>query len=199
MTFVVGDPAKVSCVPCPVFDPLRLDFLGDLSRKLLDSKQVRDFPDIVTFAFWCRRANLKRMQTQSDLRHTRVGLGLLFHVSPSNVPVNFAYSLVFGLLSGNSNVVRLPSRPSQPATLISHAVAEILAGPKYSELRTAIHLARYERDELTTKFWVSVADGRVVWGGDATVGLIRSYPSPQDLGRLRFQTGIRLVCWEPKQ
>ena len=38
-----------------------------------------------------------------------IGCGLALYISPSNVPMNFAYSLVFGLLSGNNN----PIRPSK--------------------------------------------------------------------------------------
>ena len=39
-----------------------------------------------------------------------LGRGNIFHIAPSNVPMNFAYSLAFGLLSGNNNIVRIPSR-----------------------------------------------------------------------------------------
>ena len=42
--------------------------------------------------------------------NNKLGLGLAFHITPSNIPTNFAYSLIFGLLSGNSNVVKVPSR-----------------------------------------------------------------------------------------
>ena len=39
-----------------------------------------------------------------------IGRGLAYHIAPSNIPINFAYSLVFGLLSGNTNIVRLSSK-----------------------------------------------------------------------------------------
>ena len=39
-----------------------------------------------------------------------IGRGSILHITPSNVPMNFAYSLSFGLLSGNRNIIRLPGR-----------------------------------------------------------------------------------------
>ena len=39
-----------------------------------------------------------------------MGRGTVLHITPSNVPTNFAYSMVFGLLSGNNNIIRLPSK-----------------------------------------------------------------------------------------
>ena len=35
-----------------------------------------------------------------------LGRGWVLHFCPSNVPMNFAYSLAFGLLSGNNNIVK---------------------------------------------------------------------------------------------
>lgn len=39
------------------------------------------------------------------------GRGVAFHIAPSNVAVNFAFSLAAGLLTGNANIVRLSSKP----------------------------------------------------------------------------------------
>ena len=52
---------------------------------------------------------MSEIKKVSDLK-TSVGWGTLLHITPSNIPINFAYSFVMGLLSGNSNIVRLPSR-----------------------------------------------------------------------------------------
>ena len=68
----------------------------------------------------------------------RVGLGMVYHNSPSNVPVNFAFSLVFGLLSGNTNVVRLSSKGSDSELIILNVISELLATNKYSEIRQFI-------------------------------------------------------------
>ena len=35
---------------------------------------------------------------------------MIFHITPSNIPTNFAYSFIFGLLTGNSNIVKVPTK-----------------------------------------------------------------------------------------
>ena len=39
-----------------------------------------------------------------------IGRGCALHICPTNVPMNFAYSFVFGLISGNNNIVKIPTR-----------------------------------------------------------------------------------------
>ncbi len=107
----------------------------------------------------------------------RVGLGLLFHISPSNVPINFAFSLVFGLLTGNVCVVRLSSRNTPTETVIISSVTKLLKSDKFRHLRSGIHLIKYEKDDEINSFWLSQADGRIVWGGDTTVSHMRSFLS----------------------
>ena len=48
----------------------------------------------------------------------RVGLGLIFHITPSNVPTNFCYSLIFGLLTGNTNIVKVHSQKFEQIKII---------------------------------------------------------------------------------
>ena len=80
--------------------------------------EVRHYPDVVTFAFFCRKANLLHLQKEHATNSLRLGRGLVFHIAPSNVPVNFAYSLICGLLSGNNNIVRLPGKQFRQVDLI---------------------------------------------------------------------------------
>ena len=64
----------------------------------------------MAFGFWCRNTNLQKLKQKYSQKflENKMGIGLLFHIPPSNVISNFAYSLLFGLLSGNTNVVRIP-------------------------------------------------------------------------------------------
>ena len=55
----------------------------------------------------------------------RIGLGLVFHIAPSNIPTNFAYSLIFGLLSGNSNIVKVPSKNFDQIKIICNIFRKI--------------------------------------------------------------------------
>ena len=47
--------------------------------------------------------------TSSDIEKIAYGRGLAYHIGPSNVPMNFAFSLFYSLLAGNPTIVRLPS------------------------------------------------------------------------------------------
>ena len=95
LTFLVGGSNYISNSPADVYDDLGVEFLTDLSKNLLSQKDIRKYPDVATFAFWCRASNLKIIINNPLNNYLRVGLGLVYHNSPSNVPVNFAFSLAF--------------------------------------------------------------------------------------------------------
>ena len=78
------------------FDNTTISYLDSLSRKIAKLHNLREYPDVATFGFFCRKANLISIRNNSHLvdNEIKVGRGLVFHISPSNVPVNFAYSFV---------------------------------------------------------------------------------------------------------
>jgi len=184
--FLLGHPEQLSDLPVPVFDPARLAFLADLSSELLRSTRGRDLPDVVTFAYWCRKANLARLAAQAQDGRLRVGLGLVFHLCPSNVPVNAAFSMAFGLLTGNTGVLRLPSAPSATLDLLLAALHTTLARPEHASVRPALAWLRYAHDDEVNAWWLSQADGRVVWGGDATVAHLRRFATPARAREVAF-------------
>jgi hypothetical protein len=176
MGILVGKPSQISNLPITVFNSERINFLADLSQCLLANKEARALPDIVSFAYWSRRANLLKMADRFiDTKDLRMGLGLSFHICPANVPINFAYSMAFGLLSGNTSVIRLPSNDS-PTLKIMVELIDKLIKQSYSTLDSELVFLRYEHNEEISRFWMSVADGRIVWGGDTTVNYMRSLP-----------------------
>lgn len=199
MVFLAGSSELVDNRPVPIFEAARIEFLADLSKALLAKPQVRNLSDVTAFAYWCRRAQLTRLanRLEKDDR-TRMGLGLIFHICPANVPVNWAFSLAFGLLSGNACVVRLPSRPSASADLISQTVVELLSQDRHHALVNSVLLARFERDDEINCFWLSVADGRVVWGGDQTVAHLRSLPSRPRSREVAFSDRYSLCIIQPQ-
>ena len=173
--FLIGDSSKVSNIPCSVFDKSRMNFLSDFSKALLKNQLIQQYPDVATFAFWCRSSNLKKIIRTTKIKDTQVGLGMIYHNSPANVPINFAFSLVFGILSGNTSVVRLSSRESESSSFIVSVLSKVLEDPKYYEIKKSIFIIKFDRDDDVNKFWISVADGRVIWGGDETVAKFRTY------------------------
>ncbi len=126
-----------------------------------------------------------------------MGLGLTFHICPANVPVNFAFSMAFGLLSGNSNVLRLPSKSSPAAELLLEAISKELDDPAHGHVRQALLLVRFERDDDVNRFWMSVADGRIVWGGDATVAHMRGFSTKARSREVAFADRYSICVLEP--
>jgi len=175
---LVGDARAISNRPSEIFSDERIDFLARLSGTLFKLPHVRGMPDVSTFAYWCRKSNLMRLRDQGKLSDKfKMGLGLSFHICPSNVPINFAFSLAFGLLSGNTCVLRLPTKESPAIDVLIESILKVLALPEHTNLAREILIARFQRDEEVNKFWLSIADCRIVWGGDETVNHFRSLPS----------------------
>ena len=176
LTFLTDELDRLVNIPVMVYEQSRINFLSDFSKALLSEQDIRKYPDVATFAFWCRASNLIKINNELDSKHLRVGLGLIYHNSPSNVPVNFAFSLAFGILSGNSSVVRLSSKESESAQFIINALNKLLEVPKYHEIKKIVVIIKFNHDDEVNNFWMSIADGRVIWGGDETVAKMRTYP-----------------------
>ncbi len=165
---------KVESAPLPVYSEEAIFFLSDLSHVLLHDPVCRAYPDVTSFAFWCRKGNLRKLAASCVDRARRLGRGLAFHVAPSNVPVNFAFSFAFSLLAGNGNIVRAPSKPFPQVERICNAIKEILPNHPEVEKRTAF--VRYPVNQEITKAFCAEADARLIWGGDETVQAVRSCP-----------------------
>ena len=180
--FLVGDADTVKNmddVPSrTVFDPEILSFLSRVSKILMRRKDSRLYSDVVTFAFWIRDASLKQIKGRYFVSDTGIhmGRGMTFHIAPSNVPVNFAYSLVTGLLAGNPCIVRVPSKEFGQVGIIAEAIVEAL--DEYEHLKSFISLIRYNRDRDINDALSSIAAIRIIWGGDATIEEIRRSPLP---------------------
>ena len=154
-----------------------IEYLNALSAALLKERTSRLYPDVVTFAFFCRKANLlkqKELYVKDDV--VRLGRGTLFHIAPSNVPINFAYSLVAGMLAGNYNIVRVSSKDFPQVDLVIKVMHTLLAD--YPKVAKSIALVRYDRTSDATAFFSSFAACRVIWGGDATIANIRKNEIP---------------------
>ena len=84
-----------------------LDFFSSFSKTVLANPEAKEFPDLITLAFFCRRANIKKALYGVQNLNYRLGWGTAVHITPSNIPINFAFSFFISLLSGNTNIVRL--------------------------------------------------------------------------------------------
>lgn len=159
------------------FSDAVIEYLNALSGTLLKERECRIYPDAVTFAFFCRKANLLKLKEQYVSEgELRLGRGTLFHIAPSNVPINFGYSLVAGLVSGNANVVRVSSKYFPQVDLIIRVMKAIAAG--YPNVSSRIALVRYDHMSDANAYFSSIANVRVIWGGDVTIQTIRQNAIP---------------------
>ncbi|MCD7789038.1 MAG: acyl-CoA reductase [Bacteroides thetaiotaomicron] len=168
------------------FNDRIVDFLNDVSKELLSNRSSKAFSDVVTFAFWIRRASVTKLKERFKFEENtfRLGKGIAFHIAPSNVPVNFAYSLVSGLMTGNANVVRVPSKDFPQVRIIVDAFNKALETHK--EMQPYVLLVRYEKNKDINDLFSSIADVRIIWGGDNTISELRNSPLPPRSGEITF-------------
>ena len=180
VSFLLGTAKAVAAMrTLPAKEPFCdevLDYLDAVSTALRKHPQARRYPDIATLGFWLRRASLLQMRKRFACPDgaIRLGRGTVFHVAPSNVPVNYAYSLAAGLMMGNANIVRLPSREFPQINIINEALAR--AFEQYPAMRPYLCLVRYGREQTVNDVFSGISDVRVIWGGDETIAELRKSP-----------------------
>lgn len=157
-------------IKLPALEPFNdsvCDFLNDLSNKILKDPEAKMFSDVITFGFFCRKANLNKLKRKFNIEN-RLGRGVTFHIAPSNVPVNFAYSMISALLSGNIAIVRASSKDFTQTRIICRLMEEC-----DSKILKYISIIMYNHDKNITDYLSRIADVRVIWGGDNTINEIR--------------------------
>ena len=67
---------------CKPFNNKICEFLSEVSSDLLKNK--KNYPEIVSFAFWCRKSNINFLKKKYLDNSFRLGRGIVFHITPSN-------------------------------------------------------------------------------------------------------------------
>lgn len=178
---VIEDMLKVS--PLQPFDERVIAFLNDLSKELMNAG--KGYSDISTFGFWCRRSAILKEKCRYDDIAERLGRGIVFHSTPSNVPVNFAFSFAAGLLAGNANIIRLPAKKFEQVDIISNAINKLLAG-KHTGMKSYICMVKYPTLTAISDIFSEICDSRVVWGGDNTINELRKSPLKSRANEINF-------------
>lgn len=160
--------------PLPIFSGEVKDFLAALSAKILADAEARAYPDVVTLGFWCRPAALRQMEEPYQGELNRLGCGVVFHIAPSNVAVNFAYSCLAALLAGNASIVRLPTKDFPQVRVLCRLFSEVLQ--EYPALVPYFLFVRYGHEDAINARYSGLCQTRVVWGGDATIEAVRRAP-----------------------
>lgn len=165
-------PKKICLEP---FNSLVCEFLDELSSNLLKSKEIKNYSDLVTFAFFIRKRNLLKIKDRLKDNFVRKGKGIVFHITPSNVPINFAYSFLFSIISGNSNIVRVPSKNFVQIKIICKHLNKILNKKKFTIFKESNLFIRYEKNDKINEELSLISDARMIWGGDNTIGEFKNY------------------------
>ncbi len=172
---------SITILPRVPYADLCCDFLDGLSKALRKDIEAKQYPDIMAFAYWIRKANITRLkkeyQNSKDFGKTfQIGRGLIFHIAPSNVPINFAYTLVFGLLSGNSNIVKVPIKAFPQVEIVCRVMECVAEKEDFQWVQRQNAVIRYDRaSEENTEYFSRICDGRIIWGGDHSIEQIRKY------------------------
>lgn len=165
-------------------------FCVALGKALARSAVAARYPEVRALAFWLREAPLRELQRAvEDDRPSEVVAaprGTVFHVPPGNVDTVFVYSWLLAALAGNRNVVRLPSGADEVVEALCAEAEAVLADPAFAGVRARTRLVRYGHDPAVTAALSAVCDVRVLWGGDATVALLRSVPLPVHATEVTF-------------
>lgn len=163
--------------PLPVFDERVIEFLDALSKQLMGDNRTKQLSDVATFAFFCRRANIRQLKNRYLCSpDVQLGRGLVLHVSPSNVPINFAFSMVAGLLTGNVNAIKLPSRHFEQVQVVVDAILHLRTQDRLQATGNRLAVLKTKHGHPCLSQLSKDCSVRVIWGGDETVAELRQLP-----------------------
>lgn len=167
---ILENISKVAALP--MFSNKMMSFLADLSREILKYQEIKEYVDVMSYAYWIRKASLEEAKRRHFDYENRIGRGVTFHVAPSNVPVNFAVSMTSALLAGNACIIRVSNKEYTQVNIICGAINRLL-DVTYQDLQPYFCIIRYPHDEAITQYITSMCDIRIIWGGDRTIQQIR--------------------------
>ena len=161
--------------PYDIFNRNIVLLLNKISKEVLNSNKCKKFPDLISFGFWCRASNIKNIFNHYSFFKNRMGRGTVLHITPSNVPTNFAYSMVFGLLSGNNNIIRLPSKNFLQVEILCAVLKKLEKKKIYKKSFKKLLLIKYKSSDKISSELSKNVDARIIWGGDNTINKFKSF------------------------
>ena len=150
-----------------------IEFFDELSNIILKDKNFKKYPDLIYFGFWIRKSKITKLKYSYNLNNL-FGRGLVFHVTPSNTPLNFLYSFAFGVLSGNSNIVKIPMKEFAEIKIFFKLLKKLKRKSSKKILLNNLFL-RYKNYDEINNFFSKNCNARLIWGGDNTINLFKKY------------------------
>lgn len=114
-------------------------------------------------------------QRNESIRQRAVGRGLVFHSLVGNIPMAGLYSIVRGLITRNSNLIKLASRDPLSAYLFAKCAVEAAGDSPLAAGITAIYWPRSHEHATTL---VGLADAACLWGSGEAISEIRPALKP---------------------
>ncbi len=174
-----------------------VSFVETFSKRLLSSAGARRFPELAALAFWMRRSNLERLRNHTiEKNRIFVARGIAFHIAPANVDTIFVYSWFISLLCGNSNIIRVSSKPSPQSQLLFEVIGELFSQQKFDPIRERSLIVQYGYDSQVNDLFSGYCDIRVIWGGDKSIGEIRKSPLPATACEMTFANKYSLAVFD---
>ena len=154
ITYLIGK-GNIDNRPLKVFNSEACLFLNNLSNSLLKDKDTRQYPDIISFAYWIRSSNILKIK-EKFRNIDNIGRGLVLHIVPSNVPLAFAYSFSLGLLAGNANFIKLSNNSFPQSNIVIKKIKSIIKNKKFSNINKMQVFAKYnnENNEITNELFL---------------------------------------------
>ena len=171
-----NDPNKViNENPFEIYNKDTINFLSILSQELLKNKKSTKFKDFIGFGFWARKANILNLRNARKDINSRIGRGTSFHIAPSNISANALYTFAFGLLSGCPSLIRLSSKNKDELKDILSLINLITESIQFDALANKFSFINYDHETNLSSYYSSLVDARVIWGGDETIQLFKSF------------------------
>jgi len=170
------------------FDEEIILFLKELSKYLLKDNTIQQTPELVAFAFWIRKSNIKKFLSslsQND-KIIYVPRGLVFHIAPSNVDYMFLYSWFISILAGNSNFLRISSNYDDDIVRTIKKLIKFAEENNFWWFLNSNIILNYEHNDEINNLLSLKADTRIFWGGDETIIRMRKFDSKTNVNDVYF-------------
>ena len=111
---------------------------------------------------------------------------MAYHITPSNIPTNFAYSFIFGVIAGNSNVIKISDLDSFQSKYIINKIRKLFKEKKYENFKKTNAFIKYKHDDEINSYLSSKCNARILWGGNNTVNLFKKFKTAERTREINF-------------
>ncbi|HAS74464.1 MAG TPA: acyl-CoA reductase [Clostridiales bacterium UBA8960] len=112
---------------------------------------------------------LKPFDKQNEVRYSWKPLGVLLHIAAGNIDALPVFSVIEGLLTGNINILKLPSEDDGLSVQILQELVEL--SPEIGDHIYVFDFSSSETENI--RLLADVSDAIVVWGGEAAISAVR--------------------------